>query len=312
MSTCANCDTGFTTEDFIVVCNVCNDLYHANNCSGCSASELRVLDFKKKKPMLVYRCQACTASGGEDSSLKEVVAELQQSLKWLSSFKEDIKEIKSIIPELQFEVDSMKKDLVEQKNNILKVENTVKNLPVPNLEVDKMEINADFQSMISEIGDRSVRSKNVLIWNLQDSPTTTPTTDSIAVANTLFKIKNIKTVISKLNVKRLGKYDQNKCRPILVRMDSHLDVSTVLINWKEIPSGINVSADLTRFQRSQYKKLKEEANAFNAQHKSDAVKKVVKMVNGNPRIFTVKNRIKNAATFDIVTLDVDSVRASKN
>ena len=78
-------------------------------------------------------------------------------------------------------------------------------------------------------------------------------------------------------------------------MDCHLDVSTALINWKLLPSGINISADLTEFQRKSYNTLKDPARKYNNEHKGDGNKQIVKMVKVNPKIFTIKDR-KRAGT----------------
>ena len=59
MSKCEICKAGFSPTDIIVVCCVCNDLFHAaesneKNCDSTTATEYRVLKLKSK-PLMVYR-----------------------------------------------------------------------------------------------------------------------------------------------------------------------------------------------------------------------------------------------------------------
>ena len=89
-------------------------------------------------------------------------------------------------------------------------------------------------------------------------------------------------------VKRLGKFKANKTRPILVRFDSRRDVTTVIIHWKLVED-YRVSYDLTKFQRSQFNKLRDEAKVFNeCEVNKNKHKQIVKFVNGQPKLFTIK------------------------
>ena len=110
-------------------------------------------------------------------------------------------------------------------------------------------------------------------------------------------------------IKRLGIYSENKRRPILVEMDCRLDVSNVLINWKSLPKGINVSPDLTEYQRSLYKTLKDSAKLYNSQHQDDNSKQIVKMVRDNPKLITINNKRRNASR---KTSESNSINESKN
>lgn len=315
MSTCAKCDYGFTSSDVIAVCNVCNDLFHANstgkNCANCSASEIKVLEFKKKKAMMVYRCPTCTLSGGEDASLKALVVDLQKSIKELSSFKEEIKSIKECIPGLRQDIGVLKATTEECmarisnvearikenedssdvcKVKITKLENIIKEIPNSNnATVDQSEAAVNIQ-VLSELEDRRSRENNLIILNVPDSDGVNPEIDAVAVEKALVKIKNLKTKFSKTNIRRLGKFNHNKCRPILVKMDNRLDVTSVLINWKLVEDGINVSADLTKYQRSVFKNLKQKAKDFNNAHINDTAKQIVKMVHGDPKLITIKDK----------------------
>lgn len=144
--------------------------------------------------------------------------------------------------------------------------------------------------MIDEIEDRKSRQNNLLLYNIPEPDGGDHNKDVVAVAHALFKVQNLQSQITVGNVKRLGVFDDSKCRPILVKMDCHLDVTTVLINWKAIPAGIRVSADLTEYQRSLYKQLKESARNYNVEHSADGSRQIVKMFDGNPKLITIKDK----------------------
>lgn len=318
MSTCAKCDEGFCSSDVIAVCSICNDLYHANsagkNCSGCSASEIKVLEFKKKKPVMVYRCYSCTSTGGEDVSLKELVADLQKTIKKLPSFLEDVKIMKNSIPVIKSDINAIKGkseehstelsrirvELAENKacielynSKVVLLEGSVEAVQASS-SAENVDTSALFQELANEFDNRRYRENNIILRNVQDDVDLRPEVDADTVSNVLAKIKNLKTVFSKKNVSRLGAYNKDKCRPISVRMVDHNDVTTVLTHWKLIEGGINVSADLTKNQRSAYNDLKSKAKVFNSAHADDSVKQIVKFVHGNPKLITInRNRNKN-------------------
>lgn len=342
-TTCTACDQGFSKGDVIAVCNICNDLYHANNtvevlndsgekigiknCANLTASEVRVLELKKKKPVLVYRCPSCAASGNEDTTLREIVADLQQTLKTLTTFAEAYSQFnKNDYPVIRADIsklidttenlDTRLKNLeaCNAVNRLTKLEEKDLDSRLSAIEALKLQDKVEFlenpnaarpssspgtiadnasavQDVFGEINDRKRREKNLIIYNVSESKDIEQ--DVALVIDILSKIK-IKTKITKNNLKRLGNFCEGKVRPLLLKMQSHQDVTTALINWKSIPPSVYLSADFTPLQRSTYKKLKLEALEFNNSNVNKSVKKVVKTINGNPQIATVK--IKHVRT----------------
>lgn len=124
MSTCSECNSVFK-NDVIAVCALCTAMFHANskgpNCSGCTASEIKVLELRGK-PRMVYYCTTCSASGGQDSSLKAAVVDLQQAIKELSSLKNDLVGLSASIPELRGDIDNLKKSSEQCRKDIQEVQ----------------------------------------------------------------------------------------------------------------------------------------------------------------------------------------------
>lgn len=308
MSACSGCNIVFK-NDVIAVCALCTAMFHANskgpNCSGCTASETKVLELKGK-PRMVYYCAACTANGGQDSSLKTAVMDLQQAIKELSSLKNDLIVLKASVPELRGDINNLResseqyrKDIQEVQTELIEMSKETK-AKFSSLEknikgistvagVDKSDSN-NIQQTINEIENRKSRQNNLLVYNIPEPEGGDQNKDVDAVALALSKVQNLQSRITTDNVKRLGVFDINKCRPILVKMDCHLDVTAVLVNWKVIPAGINVSADLTECQRSLYKQLKESAKDYNDGHGVDGSRQIVRMFNGNPKLITIGDK----------------------
>ena len=151
------------------------------------------------------------------------------------------------------------------------------------------------QIVIDEIEERKLRECNLIIFNTDDSDVDNYDIDDDVqlVASVLRKVNNIKTVFTSSNVKRLGMYEVNKKRPILVKMRHHNEVSNVLMHWNLISKPYTVSFDLTPYQREQFKMLKNEADKFNAEHDISKRKKVVRFIKGNSKIFKLDFNKKN-------------------
>lgn len=63
-------------------------------CTGLTASEIKVMELKKK-PLMVYRCSQCPAAGKSDfiSDLNNSIGNIESSL---TEIKEDINQLKAI------------------------------------------------------------------------------------------------------------------------------------------------------------------------------------------------------------------------
>ena len=95
MSCCAKCD-GVFSGGLIAVCNVCNDLYHASNvtkdnCSGLSDTEIKVLELKKKEPVLFYKCEGCR-NNSKENPITNLLTTLNNKMDSYESLKNDFRE----------------------------------------------------------------------------------------------------------------------------------------------------------------------------------------------------------------------------
>lgn len=319
MSVCASCDGRFE-GDTIATCCVCLDHFHANekttegcgkNCSGALISEIRVIKLKNKN-LMVYRCKKCAENGGDSPRLLDAIHELQVSVKDLSSLSDSLKKIiNTDIPKIKQDIsdlfaanekldESLKKHINDTTADISSIKNfcneidgkvTAKGNVVSSLPSDLYN---ETLSVLNEIEYRKKSEKNLIIYNVpeqikKDGSKLDRNHDLNLVKSALIKIQNLATALDNKKVKRLGKFSVNKSRPILIRMDNRIDVTNIVTHWRLIPKEYYVSYDLTKCQRSQFNKLREEAEIFNDSiDNKNKLKQIVKFVNGSPKIFTVK------------------------
>lgn len=226
MSSCAFCDMPFERGDNIITCHICNDLFHARKeCTGSSASEIKILERKNTKLML-FRCKQCFENSGENPGVVELLKNIDEKLLLLNAHDKEIKIHSSEISEL--------------KSKVLSLENSLKDT--------------------TEMNDRNKRSMNVLFFNVAEQ---VDGNDKDLIIKALSDIK-IDTIIAQGKMKRLGKKTENNSRPILFRLDHRSDVINILKNWKKVKNGVKVSSDLTPLQKSMYKKLKDDAKKWNS------------------------------------------------
>ena len=158
-------------------------------------------------------------------------------------------------------------------------------------------LNEEFSSastIINEIEDRKKRENNLIILNVpeqikNDKVKLTRDYDLKKVKLALGKITNLDTRFNLKNIKRIGKFNADKIRPICVKCDSRYDVTRIVTHWRLVPKYFIVSYDLTKNQREDFNKLRNEAKIFNSlEENKDKGKQIVKFTNGNPMIVTVK------------------------
>lgn len=321
MSVCAECKEGFK-GDTIATCSVCLDHFHANekategcgkNCSSALTSEIRVIKLKNKN-LMVYRCKSCSENGGDSPRLLDAISDLQKSLEKLNSLsdtlssltKKELPKIKKEIVDLTSSNSKLEKslknhikecakevsDLKDFCNNLDEKLTSYGNAEISSLPDDKY---TEALSVINEIENRKKCENNLIIFGVpeqikQDGSELDANYDFQKVSSALSKIQKLSTKLDKSRIRRLGKFVANKNRPILVHFDSRNDVSHVVTHWRLIPREYHVSFDLTKMQRTHFNKLRDETRTFNnLPENKNKLKKIVKCVNGDPKIFTIKS-----------------------
>ena len=89
----------------------------------------------------------------------------------------------------------------------------------------------------------------------------------------------------RLVLKRLGKGNNKKARPLMVTMLSRADVILAIKNKRKLTNNIIIAEDQTQIQRDKYKQLKQKVIENNAQNPDN--QQVIKYINGIPTIIQV-------------------------
>lgn len=183
--------------------------------------------------------------------------------------------------------------IIDLKNLILSLQNDIKALKDEKIS-QKSSREFDFEEVIMELNDRSIRKKNIIIFGLPEQDQTGPAEnrlqkDKTAVSEVLKVIDaNVNTMLIKPT--RLGRFTNNKARPLKITLQDELEVLNVIKkarNLKNSPyKNVSVAFDRTQRQIDHYKKLQEEMKSKNS---GDTQEFKIRYFNGSPKIVRALN-----------------------
>lgn len=224
----------------MVTCCICKNKFK-HTCVDITANEVRTLNSNKGYD---WTCVNCRTIG------------------------QDIKQLKSLILDLQKEIKQLRADKIQPGLNS----------------------GFDIEEIVSEISDRQRRSKNIIIYNVKEQDQQNSANDRIQKDNEQV-VSILSAVLPELSVAhirpiRLGTFATNKTRPIKIMLESDNCVGKVLRNANKLKANqrykhINISSDKTKKQIEFYNTLKSELK-----QRSDAgeMNLRIKYVNKIPRI----------------------------
>lgn len=289
MSKCAKCNELFN-KDKIVVCHICNGLYHLENCSNLSSTEQRVFDLKKKVPLLFYKCDKCSTEGGENPVIN-LLLDLHEKIDNMNTMKDQfVKFQDEKLPKIEEDINQLNLDTATAKSNIEVLQGKVNELQsqINDVSSSKLgdsvlvsKINSSSSNLKNhkEYSLRISKQNNIIIYNLKENVNTNGSynlKEEIEKVDEVLAKVDIKTKFNKNNLLRIGKFNPSKMRPLLVKMNCRSDASKVISNWQALPNEINVTFDFTLDQRIKYKNLRKIASAFNSENSDENIYKVVR------------------------------------
>ncbi|CAI6350731.1 unnamed protein product [Macrosiphum euphorbiae] len=236
------------------------------------------------------KCDSCsgafhTKCTGLSSTEIKCLSLKNRSLKYFCSTCEqglkELPELKLLIKKLLVEVEGLKNCPLQRPNN---------------------EVCNEF--IINEINERNRRAANLICYNVIESDSN-QSDDRIAhdrehINNFLATIaESTNSVPVPIKVIRIGRYQSNKPRPLIITFGSVSDAFNIMKNKTKLLSRypmISLSSDRTQYQRDHMKKLREELASRISKGEIDLT---IKFIRGVPTIIqksiinNVQNPIKN-------------------
>lgn len=215
----------------------------------------------------------------------------------MSVIKEQLKDIKSTTEYLTEEQNKLKTDLLSiQKSNIT-LQNRIEKLESSIREYDhntsstetgtKMET---CENIITELNERSFRSRNLLISGIPEATSTDQMDRQIEDKNSSWKIlRNINPDCPEpIKVFRVGKRHPDKIRPVKVCFGTQEPAIYILRNKSKLKNYDNkIFSDQTPKQQAYMKCLKEE---LEARSKRGETNLIIKYVKGIPKIISQQSK----------------------
>lgn len=199
----------------------------------------------------------------------------------MESQRELLDQIKTALPdilraglaELQGQVQRIDEELLSLKDRVVKLESN------PPLTTPKDLDQTDKQSLLAELHERALRSKNVIFFNVPESGNIG---EDLQLVNDLFQ--QIENCPSARSAYRLGANTTSKPRPLKLVFESDKDALSVLrkrADWKR--SGYIARNDLTPDQSKYYTSVRDSLK----QRIENGEKNLsIKFIKGIPTIIT--------------------------
>ncbi|CAI6348838.1 unnamed protein product [Macrosiphum euphorbiae] len=236
------------------------------------------------------KCDSCsgafhTKCTGLSSTEIKCLSLKNRSLKYFCSTCEqglkELPELKLLIKKLLVEVEGLKNCPLQRLNN---------------------EVCNEF--IINEINERNRRAANLICYNVIESDSNQ---SDVRIAHDREHVNNFLATIAEstnsvpvpIKVIRIGRYQSNKPRPLIITFGSVSDAFNIMKNKTKLLSRypmISLSSDRTQYQRDHMKKLREELASRISKGEIDLT---IKFIRGVPTIIqksiinNVQNPIKN-------------------
>lgn len=223
------------------------------------------------------KCDSCSrnlhkeCSGLNSAEVKIMELRSKRSLKFYcddcSSGFQQVPKLLKMVDELKVQLDSIK-------------------VKLENISVQNSNSNTEFEmdAVIEELYDRQKRANNIIIFNLQENPTSAADIDSIK--EVLSDI--VPDPITVLSASRMGRANKNGNRALKVTLSNNETVMNIIKNRSRMKRErkVFINVDLTPSQRDKYRKLEEQLKQRIHNGEQNLV---IKYVRGVPQIITRKN-----------------------
>lgn len=270
-------------EQFGFPCDVCRTVL-CRDCAELSATEIRFVAMATRA--LPYLCRECISSLKLVPILKEKILELEQEVKDLKNSTQASKQSYADILKTSLdhsdELKSSMKDLERKVENISK-SGSPKAVSGP----------SQLEPAVQELQERESRAANILIFGVRESEGLNRDErvrhENEVVEAVLQKID--RAVTRDIKVRRLGKYDQQKIRPIRVTFPTKSEALNILKQKGKLSSdeGIYIKGDQTVSQRNYLKEVIAELETRTRLGEKDLK---IRYINYVPKIIKIHTALK--------------------
>lgn len=238
------------------------------------------------------------------SSISEISNSLDTVSNHLNTFDPRINDLETTLNTIKAKTnnfDNVQNDVSGLKENLTHITTELENI-----KSSQTEKKIDMGEILSEIKEREIKSKNIIIYNIlednlrlsQDYSTLEDVDSFNALVAERDKtrareiLKNVPNIdLSQIQSRRLGRMRPNFCRPLRVTLRDRVDVITIMKNKSLVARQYTVKTDLTKFQQKKIKELKEELEKINIDKTNPTM--TIKFINGEPQIIPIQRYLKN-------------------
>lgn len=184
-------------------------------------------------------------------SINDIKATQNKLIISVNAFRDDKKLLDKKFSDIDGKLDIISKQFDEILANNISLTTKIEHLEskVTQLEVgSRNSTSLNQEHIFAEISDRQSRSRNIILFNIPETPVQ-PNSDDKTLISNIFK--KIDLSIEPINIIRLGK-TSNKCRPIRATLPNLHDVYDVLKNKRKLLNSVDfklvsISTDRTLF-----------------------------------------------------------------
>ena len=283
MDICHICNKKFTDRDKNLKCSICDRPSHAL-CNNFTSTEFSAL--QKQISKLHWYCENCQY--GAQTLHKQMICLQGKMIKMESRMEAIETRVEQSETEFEKKIDEVAETKIEEKKeqwvgditqeitaklgtNLVttppeEVADKIKTIATTTVkeEIEKPEL---YKNLMKELQDREKRKKNIVLHGLTESQKDNAEERTVQDATRSREV--LKFISKDLNTTkchkflRLGKYDANKKRPIMIEIEEMQAKENILKGTKALKDSqfkdIGISHDLTQQQRAEFRQHLAEA-----------------------------------------------------
>ena len=212
-----------------------------------------------------------TISESITASVAEQFSQLEQKLDDIDSSMSTIvkkqKMIEKEVNNVKLQLDSQGKTAVEQEKRLDKVEKLLKinDEHVKSVEQEiNVKVSSSVESSMREMEMREAIKMNVMFFNVKESRAENEEKEIKEDTEVLANIQEaIQTSVDLTKIRRIGKREAGKTRPLRARVANTKDLGEILKSAKKLRysdafNNVFINRDMTQLERSQWRELMKE------------------------------------------------------